>query len=61
MSVRYLSPGGEWQSSWPAEDIGIDSLDNPLAARKVELPKALEITLEHDHFGELVWLFRLPQ
>jgi general secretion pathway protein J len=64
MSVRYLSPGGEWQSSWPAKDIGSagqGSLNNPLTARKVELPKALEITLEHDHFGELVWLFRLPQ
>ncbi len=64
MSVRYLSPGGEWHSSWPTEDIGStgqDSPDNPLLAREVRLPKALEITLEHDHFGELVWLFRLPQ
>jgi general secretion pathway protein J len=64
MSVRYLSPGGEWHSSWPAEDtgtIGQAVLVNPLAGKKVVLPKALEITLEHDHFGELVWLFRLPQ
>ena len=64
MSVRYLSPGGEWHSSWPVEDagsVGQDSPDNPLLASKVKLPKALEITLEHDHFGELVWLFRLPQ
>jgi general secretion pathway protein J len=49
---------------WPVEDAasaGQDSPDNPLLASKVRLPKALEITLEHDHFGELVWLFRLPQ
>ena len=64
MSVRYLSPGGEWRTSWPEPDTGNVAqvvVNNLPVVNNAELPKAVEITLENDHFGVLVWLFLLPQ
>jgi general secretion pathway protein J len=63
MSVRYLSSEDAWHASWPPDETGdtqVISGSQP-DARLSELPKAVEMTLEHDHLGELVWLFRLPQ
>ncbi|MGD8630147.1 MAG: type II secretion system minor pseudopilin GspJ [Gammaproteobacteria bacterium] len=56
MTIRYLSANNEWQERWP----------NPLAVAEVNvpgagLPRAVEVTLEHERFGPLVWLFRLPE
>ncbi len=55
MTIRYLGTNNEWEDLWP----------NPLAsgdgADKTSLPRAVEITLDHERFGPLVWLFRLPQ
>ena len=55
MTIRYLAANNEWDDRWP----------NPLAAAAgadaaVALPRAIEITLEHERFGPLVWVFRLP-
>jgi len=55
MTIRYLTGNGEWQEQWP----------NPLAEGQAEfdtatLPKAVEITLNHEKFGPLIWVFRLP-
>lgn len=55
MTIRYLAGNNEWEERWP----------DPLAsgdatAATTVLPKAVEITLEHEKFGPLVWLFRLP-
>ena len=55
MEIRYLSPGAEWQSQWP-EPVFNTSPDDPSPG----LPLAVEVTLEHEHFGPLVWLFRMP-
>lgn len=55
MEVRYLDAGGEWKTSWPDQTAAINKTTPTLT-----LPKALEITLEHKHYGELVWLFRMP-
>lgn len=55
MTIRYLAGNNEWDERWP----------NPLAsgntpAADAVLPKAVEFTLDHERFGPLVWLFRLP-
>ena len=55
MTIRYLAANNEWQERWP----------NPLAVAEVNapatgLPRAVEVTLEHERFGPLIWLFRLP-
>jgi len=55
MTIRYLAANNEWEERWP----------NPLAAADGNvpapgLPRAVEITLDHERFGPLVWLFRLP-
>ena len=55
MTIRFLAANNEWDERWP----------NPLApgdgvAAGMELPRAVEITLDHEKFGPLVWIFRLP-
>ena len=59
MTLRYLSPAGKWSATWPDEEAA--ALQGGVDSKTDTLPKAIEITLEHDRFGELVWLFRLPQ
>jgi general secretion pathway protein J len=55
MTIRYLGANNEWEERWP----------NPLAtgdgaAAGTVLPRAVEVTLDHERFGPLVWIFRLP-
>jgi general secretion pathway protein J len=56
MEVRYLDDAGNWQDQWPPQQTG----QNPLQTA-LELPRAIEITLEHARFGTLVWRFQLPR
>ena len=63
MSIRYLSATDNWQTSWPPDDtsqVGVISSDAS-APQLLKLPRAIEITLEHEQLGKLVWLFQLPQ
>lgn len=55
MEVRYLD-NKEWKTVWT----GVNDAALPGTAPTV-LPKAIEITLEHKQYGELVWLFRMPE
>jgi general secretion pathway protein J len=55
MTIRYLAENNEWGDRWP----------NPLAQGDgaivgAALPRAVEIMLDHEKFGPLVWIFRLP-
>jgi general secretion pathway protein J len=53
LRVRYLDQNDHWQQQWPAEkSTGGEPSD--------ELPRAVEMTLEHEHYGEIRWLFQLP-
>jgi general secretion pathway protein J len=63
MSVRYLSSTDKWHTRWPPDDTGQQQVTpgGQPVAQLTELPKVIEITLEHEQLGELVWLFRLPQ
>lgn len=50
--LRYLDHYGTWQDSWPD---GVDEQSLYL------LPRAVELRLEHRHYGELRRLFRLAE
>jgi general secretion pathway protein J len=63
MSVRFLADDNEWETGWPVEDAAAGSqasVDSDAAIAAETLPRVLEITLEHEHYGLLVWLFQLP-
>jgi len=55
MEIRYLAANDEWQEQWPAATAAADAEGQP-----AELPKAVEVTIEHAELGPLVWLFQLP-
>ena len=56
MELRYLDASNEWQLQWPK-----DEASNPAdAPPPKDLPKAVEVRIEHEHYGPLVWLFQLP-
>ena len=53
--VRYLDAGDSWQEQWPPEQStgGGEALPD-------ELPRAMEMVLEHEQYGDVRWLFQLP-
>jgi general secretion pathway protein J len=55
MEVRYLDDKGEWKTSWPDTTAAATGTTPP-----PPLPQAVEVTLEHKQYGELIWLFRMP-
>ena len=56
LQLRFLAANNEWRVQWPDANPGADPATLPQA-----LPRAVEVTLVHDHYGEIVWLFRMPQ
>jgi len=57
MQLRYLDGNDKWQDQWPDAAAGIDA--DPADTLPV-LPQAVEVTIEHNRFGTIVWLFQLP-
>lgn len=57
-SVRFLDRNRDWQDDWPPPNQGIPS--GP-GAPIIPLPLAVEVTLEHERFGELKRLFLMPE
>lgn len=55
MRIRYLAGNNEWLEQWPPVQV--------VSAPQVsaDLPRAIEVTLEHEYYGPLVWLFQLPR
>lgn len=52
--LRFLEPEGRWLQSWPpANSSSEDGL--------TQLPKAVELIIEHRYYGELRRLWRLPE
>ncbi|HET8848787.1 MAG TPA: type II secretion system minor pseudopilin GspJ [Marinobacter sp.] len=56
--IRFLDQQGSWQELWPTDE----ELASLTAGARPEtsLPRGIEITLEHERFGELVRTFTLP-
>jgi len=57
VTLRFMNEENQWVESWPPEQTNSDDsrIGNHL------LPKAFEITLEHNYFGSLTRLYDLPQ
>ncbi len=53
LTLRYMDRQGQWQPSWPPTD-GNES------ERYEQLPKAVELELEHRRYGKLRRVLRLP-
>jgi len=58
ISLRFMTENSQWADTWPPEQDPDD--DNP-RSRNHTLPKALEITVVHDYYGEVIKLYDLPQ
>lgn len=55
MRLRYLGANNEWSEQWPSVQAAADPDSVPEA-----LPKVVEVTMEHESYGPIVWLFQLP-
>lgn len=51
--LRYMDRQGQWQSSWPPTD-------GNERERLEQLPRAVELVLEHRRYGEIRRVLRLP-
>lgn len=56
LQLRYLAASNEWREQWP-DTVPDTQSETPPSG----LPRAVEVTLDHTQFGQLVWLFQLPQ
>jgi general secretion pathway protein J len=58
MQLRYLDGNDAWKEQWPDTSGVVSTAADP--SEFPELPKAVEVTIEHKTYGTLVWLFQLP-
>lgn len=56
--IRFLDEDGKWHDTWPTDQTM--STTTPGQRPVTPLPIGLEVTLEHERFGEIVRLFTLP-
>lgn len=56
ITVRFMQTDNQWVDSWPPVSTG----SNPRVLNHL-LPKAIELTIEHNYFGTLIRLYDLPQ
>lgn len=56
MNLRFLDDQGQWQEQWPPSQGNFSAED-----AKKRMPLALEVKIEHRHYGELSRLYRLPE
>ncbi|MFB4371175.1 MULTISPECIES: type II secretion system minor pseudopilin GspJ [unclassified Pseudomonas] len=56
MNLRFLDDQGQWQEQWPPSQSNLNAQD-----AKKRVPLALEVKIEHRHYGELSRLYRLPE
>lgn len=56
--VRFMNSERSWQEDWPSDDdlAGLNPGDRP----EFPFPLGIEVTIEHERFGELVRTFALP-
>ena len=56
IQIRYLGVDNEWKEQWPDAQTVADPTIAPSP-----LPRVVEVTVEHEMYGPIVWLFQLPQ
>lgn len=55
LRLRYLDSDGNWQTEWPPTQTNSDEQQ-----RLERVPRAVEVSLEHQRYGLLTRLLRLP-
>lgn len=55
LRLRYLGANDEWTEQWPNVQAGADPNIVPET-----LPRVVEVTVEHESYGSIVWVFQLP-
>ena len=60
LQVRYLGTDNKWKEQWPSTQ-NVAAATATGAAAQPSLPKAVEVTIEHEMYGPIVWLFQLPR
>ena len=58
ISLRFMTDNNQWAETWPPEQDPDD--ENP-RSRNHQLPKAMEVTIVHDIYGEIIKLYDLPR
>jgi general secretion pathway protein J len=56
LKIRYLDADNKWKDEWPVAQGGATP-----ATEQAPLPRMVEVTLTHQMYGPLVWLFQMPQ
>lgn len=56
LRLRFLDSGDSWQENWPPQGQAAMTAANVI----VPPPRAVEVVLITERWGELRWLFRLP-
>ncbi|MDO6824974.1 type II secretion system minor pseudopilin GspJ [Marinobacter sp. 1_MG-2023] len=56
--LRFLNEQNSWETEWPSDEAMMAL--SPGSRPDIPLPRGIEITLEHELFGELVRTFVLP-
>lgn len=56
MEIRFLGDGEEWQDQWPPSDQLQSLNDLPQI-----IPRAVEISIDIEFVGPLIWLFQLGE
>lgn len=57
-AIRFLDHQRNWQDNWPDESTMANL--TPGTRPDIPMPLGIEITLEHEYFGELTRIFYLP-
>jgi general secretion pathway protein J len=60
MQLRYLDDDDVWKEQWPDSSGSVSTEVAAGLSDFPELPKAVEVSIEHKTYGTLVWLFQLP-
>ncbi len=56
IELRYMDERGQWQQQWPPSQSQL----TPEQRRRL-MPVAVELKIEHRHYGDLTRLYRLPE
>ncbi len=58
--VRFMDENGNWEEDWPPADAAQEASGSPASLTAIAFPRGIEITLDHERFGEITRLFALP-
>lgn len=57
---RYLDRQGNWSDLWPSSTVAPTPIGTAPVPREIELPRAVELTIELEDYGELRRVVALP-